>query len=78
LPTARLDKAAADFESSRYPSFEGQSKGFLPSDKSLYMPRRGLYAIDPRTLKTQPIYQMTARDEEKGDFFASSNWERLC
>jgi hypothetical protein len=45
-------------------------KGFLPSDKILYTPRRGLYAIDPQTRKTQPIFQMTAEDEQNGNYLA--------
>lgn len=71
LPTDKLGELAEGLENSRFPFFEGQAKGFLPvSEKVVFAPRRGLYLLDSKALKTQPIFQMTAEDEEKGNYLS--------
>ena len=68
LPTEKLDDADAGFEESRYPCLEGWAKGFLPSEKIVFAGRRGLYTMEPATKKTEPIYQITAAEEENGNY----------
>lgn len=73
LPTDRLDQAENDLENSRLPFTEGYAKGFLPqSEKVIFAPRRGLYALDPLTLKSEPIFQTNATDPESGYFLGYS------
>lgn len=68
LPTENLDAAGAGFKESRFACLEGWAKGFLPSGKIVFAGRRGLYTIDPATKKTEPIYQITAAEEEQGNY----------
>jgi hypothetical protein len=68
LPTEKLDDAEAGFKESRYPCLEGWAKGFLPSGKIVFAARRGLYTVEPATKKTEPIYQITAAEEENGNY----------
>jgi hypothetical protein len=68
LPTEKLDEAEAGFRESRFSCWEGWSKGFLPSGKIVFAARRGLYTIEPETKKTEPIYQITAAEEENGNY----------
>ncbi|HEY8559022.1 MAG TPA: hypothetical protein VIL74_01370 [Pyrinomonadaceae bacterium] len=70
FPTARLDEVIAGFDDlSGSMWVEGEVKDFLPvSEKIVFAPRRGLYGLDARTGETQPIFQMTAKDEEEGNY----------
>lgn len=68
LPTETLDDAEAGLKESRFSCWEGWAKGFLPSEKVVFAGRRGLYAIEPETKKTEPIYQITAAEEENGNY----------
>jgi Tol biopolymer transport system component len=68
LPTEHLDDDQANFKESRFSCWEGWAKGFLPSGKIVFAARRGLYAVDPSTKKTEPIYQITAAEEENGNY----------
>jgi hypothetical protein len=68
FPTEKLDEAETNFKESRFPCLEGWAKGFLPSGKIVFAGRRGLYTLDPATKKTEPIYQVTAAEEENGNY----------
>ena len=69
IPTERLDETLAGFDVLRDKAWtEGWVKNFLPSDRIVFSSRRGLHALDPQTGKTQSIYQVSAADEEKGDY----------
>lgn len=71
FPIKRLEEVIANLGDFDNLWTEGQAKDFLPlSEKVVFAPRRGLYALNPQTLKTEPIYQMTAEDEEKGNYLS--------
>jgi hypothetical protein len=70
LPTAGLDEALANLE--KTPSLEGQVVGFMPSGKILYTTMKGTFTLDPATLKSNAIFQMTKDDEENERFYSQN------